>query len=147
MALPLPRDKFWVTDPPAVFDDTEENPDGVILICVFSSRKTLREFYASQTGGAEKKDMFQRRYQRLQRDCTMLQWNGLVIDPDSKTGQGRVIRFDGQADLEAFEGPEEVEPSLDELEADGESVGTLEEGVKAAPVKRKSSILTGLALK
>jgi hypothetical protein len=139
MALPKPRDKFWVVDPPAVFDDTEDNPDGVILICVFSTKKLLRDFHSAQTGEVVRKDIFSRRYSRLQKDCTMLQWNGIVIDADPETGKGRIIRFDGQADLEAFRGPE-AEDAIKGV--DGESAV---EHDSPAPAEWPT-ILTGLAL-
>lgn len=111
MPEPKPRQKFWVTDPPATFDNEEE---GVVLICVFSTRRLLKDFYDSQGLPEEARAEPQiRRYGKLKRDCGMIGWQGIAIDPDPETGRCRIIRFDGVAGVGATDAepePEEVEP-------------------------------------
>jgi hypothetical protein len=126
MAEPKPREKFWVTDPPATFDD-EEN--GTVLICVFSNRRLLKAFYESQ--GIEnpaERHMQIRRYRKLKTDCHRLGWNGLAIDPDPETGNCRIIRFDGVAGIGGA--------------VEDETVGLEDAKDVAPPPKPKSTILT-----
>ncbi len=139
MALPNPRDKFWVTDPPVTFDD--EDDTGVILMCVFTTRGKLLEFYQGMEGLPEVKrgDAMIRRYQKLQRDCIMLGWHGLAIAPELETSSARIIRFYGR------EGVDPVAEVRLEAEADITAEDLIDPTATIRDTPKKSKIITDLA--
>jgi hypothetical protein len=93
MSEPHPRKKFWVTDPPATFDDEEA---GVIILMVFTSRAKLRAYYRAVEGlpTPKRSTMQQRRFGQLRKDITMLGWQGIAVDPDPEGGKSRILRYD-----------------------------------------------------
>ena len=91
MQEPKSREKFWITDPPFIFED-EEN--GVVLIGVFSNRGKLKDYYnAHDLWVSDNPNLTLRRYGRLKQDCSVLGWSGLAIDPDPESGVSRIIIF------------------------------------------------------
>ena len=93
MSEPHPRTKYWVTDPPATFDDEE---GGIIILAVFTTRSKLREYYRAVEGlpSPKRSMMQQRRFGQLRKDIMMLGWQGITIDPDPEGGDSRILRYD-----------------------------------------------------
>ncbi len=76
-----PRTKFWVTDPPAVYEDDEQ---GVCFMLVFTTRRLLMDHYQSLDGGKElgRRTPIQKRWARLVGYVKALRLHGINIDPD-----------------------------------------------------------------
>jgi hypothetical protein len=134
MAEPDPRDKFWVVDPPAVYED-EEN--GTVLLLIFTTRGQLLHYFRNVPGlpKLERDSTMSRRYGRLKQDIKRLGWSGIVIDPNPTGGESRIIRFDGVAGTgPAEKSPEtsrEAEPPL--TSSGGVTKIALSQGSKSAP--------------
>ena len=112
-----PRTKFWVTDPPATYEDPDQ---GVIFMLVFSDRRKLLDYYRQMPGlpNVARQSPIQRRWSKLQRDVPMLGWNGINIDPDPAGGPSTLIVFKMGGGGEAPE-PEAKHPVLDAALVEG----------------------------
>lgn len=81
-----PRTKFWVTDPPAGYEDPEQD---VVFMLVFTQRRKLLDYYQtmSESDGLDpskfnRNTPIQKRWAQLVYYTQAMGWAGLNIDPD-----------------------------------------------------------------
>jgi hypothetical protein len=95
-----PREKFWCTDPPALYEDPEQN---IAFLLVFTTRRHLLDYYAKIEGAGKmtRNTAIQKRWARLTFYVRELGLDGINIDPDPDGGPSKLVLFNAAKQQDA----------------------------------------------
>lgn len=99
MAEPSHRERFWVTDPPAVFEGEDEDL-GQNLLIVFTTRGKLLHYYKEGLDiEVDRRKCMVRRWAMLKKDCAQIQMAGVAIDPEVE-GLSHIVLFQTKSQID-----------------------------------------------